>query len=43
MSKKQNDKETVNTFCEKMYEEITIRFGDYATIKDITYHYIEKR
>tara|TARA_R100001530_G_scaffold131844_2_gene103752 strand:+ start:83 stop:421 length:339 start_codon:yes stop_codon:yes gene_type:complete len=42
MAKKQNDQKIVYSFCEKMYEEITTRFGDYATVKDITYHYIEK-
>ena len=42
MSKKQNDKEIIYSFCEKMYQEITQRFGDYATVKDVTYHYVEK-
>ena len=42
MSKKQNDKEVIYSFCEKMYQEITQRFGDYPTVKDITYHYVEK-
>tara|TARA_B100001250_G_scaffold409590_1_gene434260 strand:+ start:7110 stop:7448 length:339 start_codon:yes stop_codon:yes gene_type:complete len=42
MSKKANDKKVVVKYCDTLSDEITIRFGEFATPKDITYHLVEK-
>tara|TARA_Y100001938_G_C8025804_1_gene397958 strand:- start:293 stop:631 length:339 start_codon:yes stop_codon:yes gene_type:complete len=39
---KRNSLENVNSFCEILSEQISTRFGNYPTIKDIIYHLSER-